>query len=150
MHETSKLPALAKPTDAGFDVYATSIEHTPRYIKYGTGIKLQIPEGYYVDVRPRSGIKDYDLVLLNSPGTIDESYTGEIFILFALRVPNYCCDTEEYQQVYTEDSKPKIYELGDRIAQLVIQKKEQVVFEQGKVESNSIRGDQGLGSTGTK
>lgn len=69
------MPTYAKPGDAGMDLTAISekviVNEKFGYIEYGTGISLEIPEGYFIDIRPRSSISETGLFLANAPGTID-------------------------------------------------------------------------------
>lgn len=73
LSEDSKIPQYAHPTDAGMDLYATSIEYDSysEIVSYNTGIALEIPKGYVGLMFPRSSIYKYDLQLTNSVGVID-------------------------------------------------------------------------------
>ena len=99
-----------------------------------TGIFLELPDGIEVQIRPRSGLAiKQGLTLLNSPGTIDSDYRGEIKIIL-INLSNE-----------TQLIKP-----GDRIAQLVFAKYEKITWEQVDNLSESERGDGGFGHTGKK
>jgi len=76
-----ELPLKAHPTDACADLVATDITFDQKYVEYGTGLKMLPPDGYFGVIFPRSSISNYDLVLANSVGIIDE-YTGEWKIRF--------------------------------------------------------------------
>lgn len=97
-----------------------------------TGIRLQIPEGYEGQVRPRSGLAlKYAVTVLNTPGTIDSDYRGEIKIILV-----------------NHGKKPYTVRKDDRIAQLVFSPIIQAEFIQKKELSTSNRGRNGFGSTG--
>ncbi len=96
-----------------------------------TGFSMEIPEGYEVQIRPRSGLASKGLIVPNSPGTIDSDYRGEVKILLLN------LSSEEFE---IED--------GDRIAQMVIQKVHQADFVEVQTLSETIRGEGGFGHTG--
>lgn len=102
-----------------------------KFHEYGTGLALELPEGYEAQIRPRSSISKTSLVLINSPGTIDTDYRGELIVRFK-----------------NIDDRDIIYDIGDRIAQLVIQAVPKVVFEEVENLSETDRGNGGFGSTG--
>ena len=137
--EGAKVPTRAHPTDAGLDLYARdmNVREDQGVITYYTGLYLQIPSGYFGDIRPRSSIYKTDLLLCNSPGTIDEGYRGEVLVKFR----------------YLRD-KPAIYQVGDRIAQLLIlpcAKPELIAVSEFEEEADAAeagRGVGGFGSTG--
>ena len=125
-------PVRAHSTDSGWDIYAYGpalIETT--YIQYNTGLKLNIPEGYWVAIFPRSSVSKYDLILANSVGVIDQSYKGEILVRFKQTV-----------------SEPNLYANGERIAQLVLMKKENFALYEVSDIGHSERNTGGFGSTG--
>jgi len=97
-----------------------------------TGVRIELPEGYEAQVRPRSGLAvEKGLTCLNSPGTIDSDYRGEIKVLLV-----------------NLGSESVTIENGDRIAQLVIAPCSRAVFEHSESLSASVRGAGGFGSTG--
>ncbi|MGL4403276.1 MAG: dUTP diphosphatase [Fusobacteriaceae bacterium] len=97
-----------------------------------TGIKMEIPKGYEVQVRPRSGLAIKNgITLLNSPGTIDSDYRGEIKVILV-----------------NLSSEPFEVKNGERIAQLVIQKVYQMSFEECNELGETERSSGGFGSTG--
>lgn len=97
-----------------------------------TGIKVAIPEGYEIQVRPRSGLAlKHGITLLNSPGTIDSDYRGELKIIM-INISN-----QEY-----------IIKKNERIAQLVLNKVEQIEFEEVETLDETVRGTGGFGHTG--
>jgi dUTP pyrophosphatase len=97
-----------------------------------TGLYVELPQGYEAQVRPRSGLAiKQGITCLNSPGTIDSDYRGEIKIVLI----NLSGETQ-------------IINPGDRIAQLVLQKVERIHWEQVTVLTETVRNDSGFGSTG--
>jgi len=130
------IPTRQTPGSAGMDLHA-KIDIT---IKKGerslvpTGIKLALPFGYEAQVRPRSGLAlKHGVTVLNTPGTIDADYRGEIGVILAnFGAEDFCVAR------------------GDRIAQMVIAKVEMVAFEEVENLPDSLRGTGGYGSTGDK
>jgi dUTP pyrophosphatase len=135
LHPSATIPTYAKPGDAGADLY--SIEE--KTLKPGeralvkTGIAIALPEGYVGLVHPRSGLAlKNGISVVNSPGTIDSGYRGEIGVVLI----NH--DLNESFSV----------KVGDRIAQLVIQKFETAIFKTVSQLPTSERASGGYGSTG--
>ena len=136
LDEKAEKPKFGKPGDAGADLVATSLDTSrPGQIVYGTGIAVEIPEGMVGLIFPRSSIRNYDLVLSNSVGVIDSGYRGEIMATF-----NYTSKTPDNT----------IYQVGDRIAQLVIVPVPLVQYREVAELSETERGEGGHGSTGVK
>lgn len=134
----SELPEYKTPQSAGMDLRANiseSVELRPMERKLiPTGIKIQLPEGYEAQVRPRSGLAlKHGITVLNAPGTIDSDYRNEIGALLI----NLSNDTF-------------FIEPNDRIAQLVIAKHETAEWVEVDVLDDSERGEQGFGHTGVK
>lgn len=128
-------PANAKPGDAGLDLVATSIIHcNATQVTYGTGIAVEIPEGHVGLLFPRSSIRKYTLSLSNSVGVIDSGYRGEIQVTFNRTELHY--------------RNGNIYEVGDKIAQLIIMPYPYVAMLEVSTLSSSERGEGGFGSTG--
>ena len=131
------LPQYAKPGDAGLDVYARidcTLAPGARAL-IPTGIAIALPEGYVCLAHPRSGLAvKYGVSIVNTPGTIDAGYRGEIQI----NLINH--DLQNDFEI----------KRGDRIAQLVFQKFEHAQFEEVDVLPESERGSGGFGSTGGK
>lgn len=135
LHPEAYLPEYAHgPTeDAGMDIRSTAnvvLEPgVPQAV--GTGLALEIPSGYEVQVRPRSGLAlKHAITLPNSPATIDPGYRGELkVIMLNLGKANY-------------EIHP-----GDRIAQMVVAKYEAVEWLEGEL-AESVRGRGGFGSSG--
>lgn len=128
------IPAYSKPGDAGLDLVATSIkveDHNKYgYFEYGTGLAVEIPQGYVGLIFPRSSISNTGMMLTNSVGVIDSGYRGEIKARF-----KYISGTPSYN-------------VGDKIAQLIIIPYPSVEFEEVEELSNTDRGEGGFGSTG--
>lgn len=130
-------PERAHNTDAGFDLVATSItteinECGQLILVYHTGIAVEIPEGYFGLLVPRSSVFKKSLMLTNSAGVIDAGYRGEIMAKFRS----------------TTDVVPAVYNVGEKFAQLLILPVPEVTFEEAFELSDSERGEGGYGSTG--
>lgn len=132
------LPEYATPYSAGVDLRANienSITLKPlERTMVPTGLYLELPQGYEAQIRPRSGLAaKHGLTVLNSPGTIDADYRGEIrVILVNLSNDNFVINN------------------GERICQMVIAQHAQVVWEEVDSISETERGDGGFGHTGKK
>lgn len=129
------VPARSHPGDAGVDLRtAQDVELDPgERALVSTGIAIALPDGYAAFVHPRSGLAaDYGVTIVNTPGTIDAGYRGEIKVILF--------NTDRRSQVR--------FKRGDRIAQLVIQRVEVPVFHEVAVLPGSGRGAGGHGSTG--
>lgn len=129
LHKEAVIPTKAHATDAGCDLYATSCHYDNGLIIYGTGIAVEIPEGYVGLVFPRSSIANTHLTLSNSVGVIDSGYRGEVMAKF-------------------RKGGSRGYNVGERIAQLIILPYPEVVFEEAEELSDSDRGTGGYGSSG--
>jgi dUTP pyrophosphatase len=128
------MPTYAKDGDAGADLYSLyPVNLLPgEYRMVSTGIAMAIPYGYVGLIHPRSGLAAKSgITVLNAPGTIDAGYRGEVKVLLI----------NHSQNIYN-------VERGERIAQLVIQKVENVFFEPVEELTTSDRGAGGFGSTG--
>ena len=129
------LPEYAHPGDAGADLFSTidvRIEPGERQL-VPTGISVALPEGLAAFVHPRSGLAArHGLSVVNTPGTIDAGYRGEIKVLL----------------INHDLHEPVVLVRGDRIAQLVIQRVERAQFAEVDTLPESVRGDGGYGSTG--
>ena len=129
------LPAYAHPGDAGADlVTAVDVSLAPgERALVPTGIAIALPEGYVALVHPRSGLAArHGLSIVNTPGTVDAGYRGEISVLLV----NHDLRT------------PIELRRGDRIAQLVVQRVERAAYVEVERLPDSVRGDGGYGSTG--
>jgi dUTP pyrophosphatase len=128
------LPARAHPGDAGVDLYtAIDIELGPGdRAMVPTGLAIALPDGYAAFVHPRSGLAaEYGVTLVNTPGTVDAGYRGEIKVIM----------------FNTDRSSPVRFTRGDRIAQLVVQRVERPVFHEVTELPGSGRGSGGFGSS---
>ena len=129
----AKIPKYAKAGDAGMDLYAVteSFDDHGNYV-YGTGLAMEIPEGYVGLIFPRSSISKTAHSLRNAVGVIDSGYRGEIMLKFDINTLN-----------------SPVYKVGDRIAQIIILPYPQIEFEQAWELSKTARGTGGFGSSGT-
>ena len=133
-----QLPTYATAASAGMDLRAATVESislAPMERKIiPTGMSISLPEGHEAQVRPRSGLAvKHGITVLNSPGTIDADYRGEIGVIL-INLSN---------EVFTVAPE-------DRIAQLVIAQYTQIVWEPTQTLEESERGSGGFGSTGKK
>ncbi|MGA7828632.1 MAG: dUTP diphosphatase [Geobacteraceae bacterium] len=133
----NQLPCYMTAHSAGMDLYA----ELPAVIVLSpgeralvpTGIALELPEGYEVQVRPRSGLAlRHGITLVNSPGTIDPDYRGEIAVI-----------------VINHGTEPFTIQSGDRIAQMVFSKFVRVLLSEVTELGKTTRGEGGFGHTGT-
>lgn len=134
LHESAQLPSYAHPGDAGLDLFAT----VERVLAPGqsalipTGICIQLPPGTEAQVRPRSGLAlKHQVTVLNTPGTIDEGYRGEVGVI-----------------LINHGVQPFGVTVGMKIAQMVIQSVVRVQVEAVAELETTIRGAGGFGSTG--
>lgn len=132
------LPNYETSQSAGMDLRANltqpiTLESLDRAI-IPTGLFMELPQGYEAQIRPRSGLAaKKGITMLNSPGTIDADYRGEIGVI-----------------VINLSKEPFTIENGERIAQMVISKFEQIQWQPAEVLSETERGSGGFGSTGVK
>ena len=143
LYKDSALPTKAHTTDAGYDLYA----HSKSYdddgnVVYGSGVAMEIPQGYVGLVFPRSSNAKKDLILSNSVGVIDSGYRGEIS--FKFKPSNVI---EKPDLAYMPESISK-YEIGERIGQIIIMPYPEIEFVEVDELSDSERGDGGYGSSG--
>ncbi|MDM8336087.1 dUTP diphosphatase [Mediterranea massiliensis] len=132
------LPAYATALSAGVDLRANLSEPLTlaplQRCLVPTGLYIALPEGYEAQVRPRSGLAlKKGITVLNSPGTIDADYRGEICIILV-----------------NLSSEPFVIEDGERVAQMVIARHEQAEWEEVEVLDETQRGAGGFGHTGKK
>ena len=135
IHSEAIIPKYAHEGDSGADLFSIQ-EDT---LKPGerkvipTGLKIEIPKGYEAQIRPKSGLtSNYGITVLNTPGTIDSNYRGEIKVI-----------------LINHSQEPYKIEKGTKIAQIVFQKVETVNFLEDELNKTS-RGEDGFGSTGMK
>lgn len=137
LHPDAVEPFHGSKMAAGYDLTAVDVEwdEENKVLVYHTGIAVEIPRGYYGSLKARSSIYKKTLLLVDSDGTIDADYRGEITVKFCFRWGG-------------ENTKPRFYEIGDRIAQLVIEPVERVIWIESDTLSETERGEGGYGSTG--
>ena len=133
-----QLPAYATKQSAGMDLRANieeAFELKPLERRLvPTGLYMALPEGYEAQVRPRSGLAlKHGITVLNTPGTIDADYRGEVGVVLV-----------------NLSNEPFSIEPGERIAQMVIAKYEQVELEEVEILDETERGAGGYGHSGTK
>lgn len=132
------LPTYATPQSAGMDLRADisepiTLNSLERQL-IPTGFYIALPPGYEAQVRPRSGLAlKHGLTVLNSPGTVDADYRGEVKVLLV-----------------NLSNEPFVVNPGERIAQMVIARHEQAEFELVEVLDETERGAGGYGHTGVK
>lgn len=156
VREGAALPSYANPWDAGMDVCAAcdTLIRPGETVIVPTGLKLAIPEGYEIQVRPRSGLSlNTPLRISNSPGTIDAGYRDELGIIMTNASPQNQPDGGEPLRVSSKGNRQGTYLIrkGDRIAQLVLAEVPRMrlrVVDSVK-EIGRDRGG-GFGSTGVK
>lgn len=135
LNDAALLPSRAHPGDAGLDLYACEAAHLGPGERWsvGTGVAVEIPEGYAGLVLPRSGIaRDHGIALVNGPGLIDAGYRGEVRVLL----------------LNTDPAEIFRVAAGDRIAQLVVTPIGLAEPVEVEALSESSRGDGGFGSSG--
>ena len=131
-------PSYAYPWDSGMDIRTCitepiTLESLDRYL-FPTGIHINVPRGYEIQVRPRSGMAlKKGISVVNTPGTVDCGYTNEIGVI-----------------LINLSKEPVTINPGDRIAQLVLVKVEHAGFVDVDHFESTARGDNGYGSTGEK
>jgi dUTP pyrophosphatase len=139
LHKDAVIPQYQTTGSAGFDFHAV-IENDLFYIPaksqaiVDTGLSVAIPEGYEMQIRPRSGLSfKYSITVTNSPGTIDSDYRGPIKVI-----------------LYNLGESPFIIKNGDRIAQGVLSFVPKFIFKEVEELDDTERGQGGFGSTGPK
>ena len=135
-HSSNPLPSYATAGSSGMDIRASldipvTLQPLERTL-IPTGLFVEIPNGYEIQIRPRSGLAiKQGITCLNSPGTIDSDYRGEIKII-----------------LINLSSEEQVIIHGDRIAQMIIQKTERAKFEQVEFLDETERAAGGFGHTG--
>ena len=133
-----QLPAYETPSSAGMDVRAclekpVTLQPLERAL-IPTGLRVQLPQGHEMQIRPRSGLAlKHGISLVNSPGTVDADYRGEIGIL-----------------VINLSTEPFVINDGERICQMVITNYTHVEWDPVEEIDSTVRGDGGFGHTGVK
>lgn len=134
INPNGRIPTYAHDSDAGADVTAAETISIPanETVAIGTGLRLNIPKGYEVQVRPRSGLSlKTGLRVANAPGTVDSGYRGELKIL-----------------LHNTSTLAYTVNVGDKIAQLIICPSPMINFIEESVDTNTDRGENGFGSSG--
>ena len=168
MHEDAVIPKYAKAGDAGFDLVAVEdVIIAPGETKIiPTGLAFGIPEGYEIQIRPRSGVSaKTKLRVANSPGTIDAGFRGEVGVI----VDNVAHPQYEINGIFLTNTPSSFVELlsgggeqingyneagsilirkGDRIAQGVLAEVPMAIFEEVMELGDTERGEGGFGSSG--
>ncbi len=136
LKDRAKAPVYSSSQAAGADICACLdndfVLESGKHALIPTGISLEIPEGFEAQIRPRSGLAaKFGITVLNSPGTIDSDYRGEIKVI-----------------LINLSGKDFVIHNGDRIAQMVIAKHETASFDISDTLGETERGAGGFGSTG--
>lgn len=134
---TVPLPGYARADDAGADVCAGEdvLLQPGQRATIGTGLAVAVPPGYALLVHPRSGLAaNHGITIVNAPGTVDAGYRGEIMVTL----------------LNTDSAQPFQVRRGDRIAQFVVQRVEQVQWVPAQTLPETERGSGGFGSTGVE
>ena len=135
---TNELPAYSTDQSAGMDLRAwldepVTLQPLERRLIH-TGVYIELPVGYECQIRPRSGLAlKRGLTVLNTPGTIDADYRGEVGVILV-----------------NLGNEPQVIENGERICQMVVARHETVQWELVETLHDSERGAGGFGHTGTK
>jgi dUTP pyrophosphatase len=132
---SGQVPEYAHPGDAGADLHAAeAVTLAPgQRMAVGTGVSIALPDGYVAFVVPRSGLAlKHGITIVNTPGTVDAGYRGEIRVIL----------------LNTDRSESYSVEIGDRIAQIVVQPVVRARFVEVERLPGSHRADGGFGSTG--
>jgi len=133
LHKDAQIPTYGTVGSTCVDLYVIE----DYYLKPGdvrllhTGFAMEIPEGYEAVIGPRSSVIKHQVIILNSPGTIDEDYIGEILV-----------------GVKNISHKDFVIKKGERVAQMTVKKFERIEFEEVEELSDTERGSGRLGSTG--
>ena len=160
LDEKAVIPFYAKEGDACMDITAIDLEYdlkNDRYI-YHTGLAFEVPEGYYMDLRPRSSNTKCDFYIPNAPGTLDSGYRGELLVVFKRRdriaLEDFAmlfkgCDPNQVMTAYVNSMLSIApYVPGDRVCQMQVLPRPNVNIEVVEELSESERGEGGFGSTG--
>jgi dUTP pyrophosphatase len=146
LYKDSILPTKAHTTDAGYDLYAHSKSYdNDGNVVYGSGVAMEIPQGYVGLVFPRSSNAKKDLILSNSVGVIDSGFRGEISFKFKT-----CQQVRSDGVIAAPLTVPLVhcYDTKERIGQIIIMPYPNIEFVEVEELSDSERGDGGYGSSG--
>lgn len=133
IHPDAVAPTKAHPTDAGFDLTAVSVseDRIRNIVTYGTGLAVEIPEGYVGLLFPRSSVYKVQLSLANSVGVIDSGYRGEVMFKYRVVQPHI-----------------RRFSVGERVGQIIILPYPEIAFTEAQSLEESERAEGGFGSTG--
>lgn len=134
LFESAVAPKHMSDGAAGFDLTAVSCESVGDIVCYGTGLAFEIPQGHVGLLFPRSSVANKKLILSNCVGVIDEDYRGEVMF--------------KYRRIHDGDAESVDYQIGERVGQMVVVKRELMEFEEVGELSDTVRGTGGFGSTG--
>ena len=142
LNEGAIVPSYSKQGDAGMDLTAINIsKDNVGNITYHTGLAIEIPEGYVGLLFPRSSVSKKQQFLTNAVGVIDSNYRGEIMLKFKPTVQSH----NKVESLFNE-----MYEVGEKIGQLIILPYPSVNFILSDNLSDTVRGSNGFGSTDKK
>lgn len=145
------IPQYAHEGDVGMDLTSISIDYDPKtdvYV-YHTGLSVETPKGYGIFLFPRSSNRKTDAYLANHVGIVDSAtYRGEIMLCFKNRVPTELLKTDTDVTLEEVAMRNKPYNVGDRVAQMVVLPHPIVEIEEVDELSDTDRGEGGFGSTG--
>lgn len=142
LHPDAVIPKYAKTGDAGLDLTAVTKSYDrDGNVVYGTGLAFEIPDGYVGLVFPRSSLSSLDIVLSNCVGVIDSGYRGEVTAKFK---PAMLFNREQRPIILNN----RIYEVGERVAQIIIIPYPKIEFIESDELSETERGTGGYGSSG--
>lgn len=133
LSQDAVIPKYSKSGDAGLDLTAVAKSETDLYVEYDTGLSVAIPEGYVGLLFPRSSVSNYHLNLANSVGVVDSNYRGPIKARF---------------KKTTNGPYANLYNVGDRVAQLIIIPYPSIELEEVDELDETNRGAGGFGSSG--
>lgn len=146
LHEDAVIPFYSRQGDAGMDLVAVSKEITPKYIQYKTGLSFEIPSGYVGLIFPRSSNSNIDLIMSNCVAVIDSGYRGEVMIRFKTHTTISLKSIKKFFK-FLFFKNYKHYEIGDKVAQIIIIPYPNIEFIEVSELSKTERGEGGFGHT---
>lgn len=136
--DTVKLPTYGKDGDACMDVYVHSVEFKDDgRVIYHTGLHFALPEDYEMEIRPRSSMTKTIATMQNAPGTLDQGYRGELLLV--------------HRDIIAPLQANNEFKIGDRCAQILIRRRERIIWDEVSTQKElgeTDRGNGGFGSTG--
>lgn len=151
LHEDAVAPRQSREGDAAWDLVAVTKTTERKFIEYGTGIVVAIPEDHVGLLFPRSSVSNYDFSLANCVGVIDHNYRGEIKLRFKTIFPLLDKEVMKKEVGYEEfiaGDYLRTYEPGDKVGQLIILPRPFLEFEEVGELDETNRGAGGFGSSG--